>query len=229
MNQEDELNDLAVFTFGLEDRGNADGAVAQNAGDLGDHPRSIGDAEAEVIFRNDLVDGQTSSIKMVGNEAVIASGRKERGGGIGEVGDDRTGGGILASAPPIKKGFTDDISMNGEGVERDYAASMLWARRAADQGDASGECYVGVLYNTDERAARVTIPLLEAEGLCVGDQQPYSGKLLNATMNRHCEEDGRPYLGVEIRQDQIADEPGQQLWAERLLEICGQVALKLDE
>src|SRR5205085_8499177 len=40
---------------------------------------------------------------------------------------------------------------------------------------------VGVLYNEDERASRLAIPLLEAEGLTVGDQQPYSGKELNAT------------------------------------------------
>jgi 8-oxo-dGTP pyrophosphatase MutT (NUDIX family) len=45
--------------------------------------------------------------------------------------------------------------------------------------------HVGVLYNEDDRAARVAIPLLEAEGLMVGDQEPYSGRLLNATMNRH--------------------------------------------
>ena len=89
--------------------------------------------------------------------------------------------------------------------------------------------HCGVLYNEDERAARIAIPLLAAEGLTVGDQQPYSGKLLNATMNRHAEADGRPYLGVEIRQDQIADPTGQAIWAERLARICNKVALKLGE
>ncbi len=87
--------------------------------------------------------------------------------------------------------------------------------------------HVGVLYNEDDRAARIAIPLLEAEGLCVGDQQPYSGKLLNATMNRHAEAHGRPYLGIEIRQDQIGDEAGQAVWVERLIRICNEVALKL--
>ena len=86
---------------------------------------------------------------------------------------------------------------------------------------------VGVLYNEDDRAARVAIPLLEAEGLVVGDQQPYSGKLLNATMNRHAEAHARPYLGIEIRQDQIGDVAGQAVWAERLTRICNEVALKL--
>ncbi len=88
---------------------------------------------------------------------------------------------------------------------------------------------VGVLYNQDDRAARLAIPLLEAEGLVVGDQEPYSGQLLNATMNRHAEADGRPYLGIEIRQDQIAGAAGQAEWAERLHRICNKVALKLGD
>lgn len=86
---------------------------------------------------------------------------------------------------------------------------------------------VGVLYNADDRAARVALPLLAAEGLVVGDQQPYSGKLLNATMNRHAEVQGRAYLGIEIRQDQIADHEGQVQWAERLARIAEQVVLAM--
>ena len=88
---------------------------------------------------------------------------------------------------------------------------------------------VGVLYNEDDRAARLAIPLLEAEGLVVGDQQPYSGKLLNATMNRHAEAERRPYLGVEIRQDGAADAAGQAVWAERLGRICNAVALGMGD
>jgi predicted N-formylglutamate amidohydrolase len=87
--------------------------------------------------------------------------------------------------------------------------------------------HVGVLYNQDDRAARIAIPLLEAEGLCVGDQQPYSGRLLNATMNRHAEAEGRPYLGIEIRQDLIRDATGQIEWAERLFRVANQVAVAI--
>ncbi|MFN3468442.1 MAG: N-formylglutamate amidohydrolase [Novosphingobium sp.] len=87
--------------------------------------------------------------------------------------------------------------------------------------------HVGVLYNEDDRAARKAIPLLEAEGLCVGDQLPYSGRLLNATMNRHAEREGRPYLGIEVRQDLIADAAGQAAWAARLARIANQVALEI--
>ena len=88
---------------------------------------------------------------------------------------------------------------------------------------------VGVLYNEDDRAARLAIPLLEADGLVVGDQLPYSGKLLNYTMDRHAEADGRPYLGIEVRQDQIATAAQHAEWAERLARIGNEVALKLGE
>ncbi len=97
----------------------------------------------------------------------------------------------------------------------------------ASHPDQQRPWQVGVLYNDDDRAARLAIPLLEAEGLAVGDQQPYSGKLLNATMNRHAEDEGRPYLGIEIRQDEIGTSEGKALWAERLTRICNAVAIEL--
>jgi predicted N-formylglutamate amidohydrolase len=80
---------------------------------------------------------------------------------------------------------------------------------------------IGVLYNEDDRAARIAIPLLKAAGLIVGDQLPYSGKLLNATMNRHAEANGIPYLGIEMRQDRVADAAGQA----RFADILGPVLL----
>ena len=83
--------------------------------------------------------------------------------------------------------------------------------------------HVGVLYNQDDRGARAAIPLLEAEGLNVGDQLPYSGTLLNATMNRHAEAHGRLYLGIEVRQDQIGDAAGRAVWAERLARVCNTI------
>jgi predicted N-formylglutamate amidohydrolase len=85
----------------------------------------------------------------------------------------------------------------------------------------------GVLYNEDDRASRLAIPLFEAAGLAVGDQQPYSGKLLNATMNRHAEAHGRPYFGLEVRQDLIADDAGQAHWAALVADVAGRVALGL--
>jgi predicted N-formylglutamate amidohydrolase len=81
---------------------------------------------------------------------------------------------------------------------------------------------IGVLYNEDDRAARIAIPLLTEAGLLVGDQLPYSGKLLNATMNRHAEANGIPYLGIEMRQDLVGDVEGQR----RFASIIGPIVLQ---
>lgn len=81
---------------------------------------------------------------------------------------------------------------------------------------------VGVLYNNDARAARIAIPLLEDAGLHVGDQLPYSGKLLNYTMNRHAEANGIPYLGIEMRQDEVAEHQGQRRFADMIGQIIDQ-------
>lgn len=84
---------------------------------------------------------------------------------------------------------------------------------------------VGVLYNEDERLAGPAIAALGAEGMVVGDQLPYSGKLLNATMNRHAEANGIAYVGIEMRQDLVRDAAGQGLFAERLARMCHKLAL----
>lgn len=86
---------------------------------------------------------------------------------------------------------------------------------------------VGVLYNTDDRAARIAIPLLAAEGLNVGDNLPYSGRDLNYTMNRHAEALGRPYLGIELRQDLAQTPENHARWAALLADIVQRVASAL--
>lgn len=98
----------------------------------------------------------------------------------------------------------------------------------ATDPDGARPWHCGLLYDRDDRGARLAQPLLEADGLHVGDQLPYSGKIYNAAIKRHVECDGRPYLYLEIRQDLIADDAGQAEWAERLTRICNRVALGLE-
>ena len=87
---------------------------------------------------------------------------------------------------------------------------------------------VALLYNRDDRAARHAIALFAERGLTVGDNEPYSGRQLNATMNRHAEAHGRPYLAIEVRQDQIDTEAGQDRWADLIADVAKRVALLLE-
>ena len=86
---------------------------------------------------------------------------------------------------------------------------------------------IGIMYNEDERAARIALPLLEKTGLTVGDQKPYSGKLLNATMNLHGEATATPYLSVEMRQDMVADQHGQERYTAIIRETCHKITEEL--
>jgi predicted N-formylglutamate amidohydrolase len=86
---------------------------------------------------------------------------------------------------------------------------------------------VGVLYNAQEAASKCAIPFLEGACLNVGDQLPYSGKLLNATMNRHAEANDIPYIGIEMRQDLVSDAAGQARFAHILSEMCHFVSEQL--
>jgi predicted N-formylglutamate amidohydrolase len=97
--------------------------------------------------------------------------------------------------------------------------------RLASRPDEARPWHIGILYNQDRRGAALALDWLRGEpGLVVGDQQPYSGELLNATMDRHAEARGIPYVGVELRQDLIGDAAGQAQWAALLERMVRAVA-----
>ncbi|MEP0190867.1 MAG: N-formylglutamate amidohydrolase [Erythrobacter sp.] len=95
-------------------------------------------------------------------------------------------------------------------------------------GDEARPWEVALLYNEDDRAARHAIGRFSEFGLNVGDNQPYSGRELNATMNRHAEAHGRPYCAIEVRQDLIATRADQSRWADMIADVAGRVALALE-
>ena len=76
--------------------------------------------------------------------------------------------------------------------------------------------YVGVLWAGDDRIARPLIECLRAEGLNVGDNEPYAGHLSGDSIDRHALRHGRPNVLVEVRNDLIETEEGQREWGERL-------------
>ena len=78
--------------------------------------------------------------------------------------------------------------------------------------------HVGVLWDADPR---IPVPLLNAlrqhADLCVGDNEPYSGRHpSDYTIDRHAERAGLPHVCLEIRQDLLAEGAGITQWAELL-------------
>jgi len=75
---------------------------------------------------------------------------------------------------------------------------------------------IGFLWNHDDRLMVPLFTAMQGMGFCVGDNEPYSGRLLNTTCDRHALAAGLPHVSVEIRQDLIADAAGCDAWAGHL-------------
>jgi len=74
--------------------------------------------------------------------------------------------------------------------------------------------HLGILWNRDPRIAELLLAHLAHDPtLCVGDNKPYSGRMVGFTMNTHGGAAGLPHVEIEIRQDLISDDAGCAHWA----------------
>jgi predicted N-formylglutamate amidohydrolase len=89
--------------------------------------------------------------------------------------------------------------------------------------------HIGTLYHRDTRLPPLLLKLLRAEpDLVVGDNEPYAvSDETDYTIPLHGEARGLISTGIEIRQDLISDQAGQQQWAERLARIFGAIEERL--
>jgi predicted N-formylglutamate amidohydrolase len=85
--------------------------------------------------------------------------------------------------------------------------------------------HIGTLYHRDRTLPPLMLQHLRAEGdLVVGDNEPYAvSDATDYTIPVHGEMRGLINTGIEIRQDLIGDQAGQQQWAERLARILKQI------
>ncbi len=87
--------------------------------------------------------------------------------------------------------------------------------------------HFGVMYNQDERAGKLALPLFAATGHETGDQLPYSGKVYSSSLERHGDANQIPYIGLEMRQDLIAENAGRDSFAQIIGPICQEITQKL--
>ena len=89
--------------------------------------------------------------------------------------------------------------------------------------------HIGTLYHHDTTLPPLLLRALRAEGdLVVGDNEPYAvSDVTDYTIPVHGEARGLINSGIEIRQDLIADQSGQQQWAVRLARILNEIEAQL--
>jgi len=80
--------------------------------------------------------------------------------------------------------------------------------------------HAAVLWDKDPRLALPLLEGLSASGdFVIGDNEPYSGRLQGDCMWRHGTMAGFAHALIELRQDLIQTEEGQEAWASRLASI----------
>lgn len=91
-----------------------------------------------------------------------------------------------------------------KGVPRPWHATILW-----------------------DKDPRFVDPLLAAlngeDGIICGENVPYRGELEGDCMNRHGTRRGLAHALIELRQDLITQEKGQEEWAARMARIIGDI------
>ncbi|ATM95898.1 Predicted N-formylglutamate amidohydrolase [Yersinia frederiksenii] len=89
---------------------------------------------------------------------------------------------------------------------------------------------IGTLFNRNPAFALQLITLLQQDSsLNVGINQPYAmTDATDFTLPFHAERRQLPYVGIEIRQDLITQQAGQEQWALRLAKLLPQVLAALN-
>jgi predicted N-formylglutamate amidohydrolase len=104
--------------------------------------------------------------------------------------------GIAAGVPPVLLSL-HSFTECWKGAPRPWHAAILW-----------------------DRDYRFSVPLLQAlraeDGLSVGENEPYDGKLAGDCMWQHGTRRGLAHTIIEVRQDLVRDEAGQAQWAQRI-------------
>jgi len=79
----------------------------------------------------------------------------------------------------------------------------------------------GVLWADDDRLAKPVLERLRANSsLCIGANQPYSGKHPDGySLQFHALRTGFPNVAFEVRQDQIGTKKEAEAWADRLYKV----------
>jgi len=92
--------------------------------------------------------------------------------------------------------------------------------------DTARPWHIGILWDVDPR---IPVPLMELlrarpEDICVGDNEPYSGRYpADYTIDHHGEGNGLPHVSIEIRQDLIMSPDGVEHWSHILYESLSQI------
>ena len=82
------------------------------------------------------------------------------------------------------------------------------------------EIDLGILWDKDDRLA--SIFLNSFKKIIIGDNKPYSGRLINDTLYKHGTLKGLPHVLIEIRQDLLKTYKEKLLWVDKIYKVLNE-------
>jgi len=149
--------------------------------------------------RDDLVVEESDSVCVAGNQNLSWEEREHR---------------INTYYRPYHEFLDHELEAHTHVVSDPLIVSIHSFCRALRCRESHRPWQVGILWKDDQNSACTVIEALRHHGLSVGDNEPYSAKTYNYTVDRHVGARGLRHLTLEIRQDLIADETHVRQWAD---------------
>jgi len=153
------------------------------------------------LDRDDLILAQSDSIVVPGNCNVAWEERENR---------------ISRYFRPYHDFLDRELDAHAAAIRDPLIVSVHSFCRALRCAHSHRPWQAGVLWKDDEESAREIIEALRIHGLDIGDNEPYSAKIYNYTVDRHVGARGLRHLTLEVRQDLIADPEHVRQWADLL-------------
>jgi predicted N-formylglutamate amidohydrolase len=75
-----------------------------------------------------------------------------------------------------------------------------------------------LLWSDDKKSADIIMQSLNKAGVIVGDNQPYSAKIYNYSVNRHVGSRSLRHITLEIRQDLLQSPESINKWRDLLFD-----------
>ena len=115
--------------------------------------------------------------------------------------------------------FSAETATSGK---RNFSCRVIPERGSWIEINVTKKGTLGVRIDQSGKFSAMT--LLRAANIVTGDNEPYSGRVLNATLNRHGEGNGIASFAIEVRNDLITTPAGVSHWCAVLAPIVSAIA-----
>jgi len=138
------------------------------------------------VERDDLVLQTSDTITVPGNQNLSAQQKKDR---------------IKDYFDPYHQKLSEELDALTQSHADPFVVSIHSFSRTVRGSSKARPWEVGLLWRDDENSAQLVMKHLRANDIIVGDNQPYSAKLYNYSVNRHIGQRKLRHITLEVRQD----------------------------